>query len=518
MSDWREKDLDQLERHLEHELKKRGLTRRDLMKGGMGMATALGLGALFAACGGGGGGGTTAAATTAATTAAATTEAGGATTAAPAKFTGTLRVLGLGVDLQAADGRAGAAPGAPIAEEAEKALGFKVQFTVKTTTEMEQIALTQPESFYVFSGYHYQYDRLWPSGNFQPVEIAKITDWANVTSLMKLGKVDPASTTCRVGQGDAPVTKLYVDPDKTGAWPSSPETNSANNGVLVQWADLTKTPIVGVGAEPTFITGVPQNFNMDSMGYNHDVIPKEPNQVSWGELFNPSYKGRVALLADPSIALQDAGNAALATGLVSNIGSLGNMTKAEMDTMFKILTDLKKKGQFKAFWADFNESVNLMASKEVVIESMWSPAVAILVTQGIPVRYAAPPEGYRGWSDGQGISAKVTDPSTLQATYDYLNWWNSGVPGALMMRQGYYSADQEATRQYVDPEEWDYWIDGKPAAKDLPGITGQVGDIKQGTTRDGGSFVQRACPYSTWNSHPQEEEYMTSKWNEFLAA
>ncbi len=38
--DWknREPDRDQLERHLEHELKKRGLTRRDLMKGGMAMA------------------------------------------------------------------------------------------------------------------------------------------------------------------------------------------------------------------------------------------------------------------------------------------------------------------------------------------------------------------------------------------------------------------------------------------------------------------------------------------------
>jgi putative spermidine/putrescine transport system substrate-binding protein len=58
----------------------------------------------------------------------------------------------------------------------------------------------------------------------------------------------------------------------------------------------------------------------------------------------------------------------------------------------------------------------------------------------------------------------------------------------------------------------------KPAASDLPGITGQVGDIKAGTTRDGGSFLDRSCPYSTWNSHPQEEEYMISKWNEFLAA
>ena len=507
MSDWREVDRDQLEKHLDHELKKRGMTRRDLVKGGMGLAASVGLASLFAACGGGD------------EEAAAPAPAGPAPAPAPAevpKFTGTLRVLGLGVDLQAADGRAGAQPGPPIAEEGEKALGFKLEFTVKTTTEMEQLALTQPESFDVFSGYHYMYDRLWSSGNFQPVEVAKITDWSQITTLHKLGKVDPASSTCTVGQGDAPFRTMYVDPDQTGTWKSSAETRSENQGVIVQWADGDTAQ--AAGEEPKFVNGVPQNFNMDSMGYNADIIQKEPNEVSWAELFNPKWKGRVVLLADPAIALQDAGAAALATGLVDSFSSLGNMTKEEMDAMFKILLDLKKQGHFRAFWSDFNDSVNLMASGEAVIESMWSPAVAILVAQGLNVKYAAPIEGFRGWSDGQAIAAHVTDPSLLQASYDYINWWLSGVPGALTMRQGYYLAAQEATRQFVEPEEWDFWIDGKPAAKDLPGVLGKVGDIKQGTVRDGGSFVDRACNYLTWNSHPQEEEYMVSRWNEFQAA
>jgi putative spermidine/putrescine transport system substrate-binding protein len=158
-----------------------------------------------------------------------------------------------------------------------------------------------------------------------------------------------------------------------------------------------------------------------------------------------------------------------------------------------------------------------MASGEVVIESMWSPAVAFLVTQGVNVKYAAPPEGFRGWSGGQGIAAHVTDPSKLQAVYDYLNWWLSGEPGGMMMRQGYYNAVQEPTREFVEPGEWDFWIDGKPAAEDLPGITGQVGDVKAGTVRDGGSFLDRACHYSSWNSHPEAEEYMLTNWNSFIA-
>ena len=78
---------------------------------------------------------------------------------------------------------------------------------------------------------------------------------------------------------------------------------------------------------------------------------------------------------------------------------------------------------------------------------------------------------------------------------------------------------QETVRSYVEPEEWDYWIEGKPAAKDLPGITGNVGDIKQGQTRDGGSLTHRVCKYSSWNSYFDEAaDYQIQRWNEFIAA
>jgi putative spermidine/putrescine transport system substrate-binding protein len=500
MGDWRELDRDQLEKHLDHECKKRGMTRRDLMKGGAGMATALGLGWLAAACGGGGGG-----------EAAPPSGEPAPPSGEPAppseapKFTGTLRVTGLGVDLID-----------PIKTAGEAALGFKLAFDVTDSVTMVQKAITQPGSFDVFSGYTYQFNQAWPSGNFHNEEIAKITRWPEMSSLITQGKVDPTSTTCTYGDGDAPFRTLYIDVDQAGTWPSSTETPSELSGVLVEWVDeSTGQP---VGDEPAYTIGPPNNFNMDSMGYNTDVIPKEPEEVDWPELFNAAYKGRVALLNDPGIGMQDAAAASVASGILQ-FGSLGNMTKEEIDAITQVLLDLKAKGQFRAFWTTFDESVNLMASGEVVLESMWSPAVALLVAQGQPVRYAAPPTGFRGWCGTEAISKEAEkDPSLLQACYDYINWWHSGEPGAIMMRQGYYNAVQEPSRQFVEPEEWDFWIDGKPAAKDLPGITGQVGDIKAGQVRDGGSFVDRACNYLTWNSYFEENEYQIQRWNEFLSA
>ena len=65
-------------------------------------------------------------------------------------------------------------------------------------------------------------------------------------------------------------------------------------------------------------------------------------------------------------------------------GDKGNMTQEEIDKTIKILIDLKKSGHFRAFWTTFDESVNLMTSGEVVIQSMWSPAVTSVRARGIP--------------------------------------------------------------------------------------------------------------------------------------
>jgi putative spermidine/putrescine transport system substrate-binding protein len=169
-----------------------------------------------------------------------------------------------------------------------------------------------------------------------------------------------------------------------------------------------------------------------------------------------------------------------------------------------------------------------MASKEVVIESMWSPAVAQLVAQGVNCRYAYPKEGMRGWCSAQGIPKHVTGEK-LQAAYNYLNWMYEGFLGALIMRQGYYVANGRDLPRWLRSEraklgkpefttaEYDFWYNGKAAPRDLAGITGQVGDIKKGSRRDGGSFLKRSSKYTSWNSFFTEQTYQVRKFNEFLS-
>jgi putative spermidine/putrescine transport system substrate-binding protein len=387
-----------------------------------------------------------------------------------------------------------------------------------------QKSITAPKSFDIGGLYNYQYFQIWPTGNFQAVDTRKIPAWKDFFPLFTRGKVNPLDKQATYGQGNAPFRVIFVDETGNSGLPLTKE-GPRSNKQIVQWIDeSTGKPFKGL-PQPRTILGPPAHFNMDSMGYNGDEIQKAPNDVSWAELVNKKYSGRVALLNDPGILTQDAGLAVQAAGIMQ-FKNVGNMTKAEMDRLFKVLTALKKAGHFRAFWGTFNESVNLMASNEVVIESMWSPAVALLVAQGVNCRYAKPKEGMRGWCSAQGIPAHVTGEK-LDAAYAYLNWMYDGFLGANIMRQGYYIANGKKLLGWIrtkgkdfgyDAAEFDFWYNGKPAAKDLPGITGQVGDIKKGQVRDGGSFLTRSKKYATWNSFFTNNVYQVKKVNDFLSA
>ena len=182
MGDWRDPDLDHLERHLEHELVGRGMTRAELVAGGGRLAAALGLGWLYQATIGRG------------AAFAATDRATGAT-----KFTGTLKVMGMGTDLIE-----------PVRQEAEKDLGFKLSFEVLDGATLRQKVATQPGAFDVYWDETAGPDIIWPTGNLVPIPRSKLTHWNQYTMLYKAGRVDPGNMKATVGDGDAAFRKQYV--------------------------------------------------------------------------------------------------------------------------------------------------------------------------------------------------------------------------------------------------------------------------------------------------------------------
>jgi putative spermidine/putrescine transport system substrate-binding protein len=372
-----------------------------------------------------------------------------------------------------------------IRDKAQKDLGFKFDMRALSTEENNQIAISQPKQYDIFDGEYFSLPLVVPSGNLQPIDVKKIKDFAKIAPFFTTGKFDGAKI--ESAQGTSPIKVMYL----TGA----------------DSKEFSATPT-------DFATLIPFQYNADTLGYRPDKVGGKKIE-SWAQLFDPEFKGKTSILDIPSIGIMDAAMVVEAAGLMT-FGDKGNMTKEEIDKVTDILKEQKKNGQFRAFWKTFDESVNLMASGEVVLQSMWSPAVTAVKAKGIKCVYAPLKEGYRAWGGGVGLSKNLSGMQ-LDAAYEYINWLLDGWVGAFLGRQGYYSAIPENAQKFMKPEEWDFWYEGKAAAIDMVDPFGKTLE-KKGAKRDGGSFKDRMGNVVVWNSTMKEQTYLVQKWNEFIAS
>ena len=72
-----------------------------------------------------------------------------------------------------------------------------------------------------------------------------------------------------------------------------------------------------------------------------------------------------------------------------------------------------------------------MASGEVVIQSMWSPAITAVKAQGKPCIYQPLKEGYRALAAGFALP-KTTKGKQADVVYEFINWYLSGWVGAIL--------------------------------------------------------------------------------------
>ena len=370
-----------------------------------------------------------------------------------------------------------------IAEKFKADTGIEIQYVAVTTDDVSKRAVTAPNSFDLIDTEYFALKKIVPTGNLKGIDTRKIKNADKITSLFTTGMVAGKP----VGdQGTAPKKVIFLEGEKSKIF--------------------SKTPT-------QFMSLIPTTYNADTLGIRPDLI-KRPIS-SWAELLNPEFKGKASILNIPSIGIMDAAMVVEAKGIYK-YPDKGNMTKKEIDLTIKTLIEAKKAGQFRALWKDFNESVNLMASGEVVIQSMWSPAVTAVRTKGIACTFQPLKEGTRAWASGFGLPATLSGKK-LDGAYEFINWFLDGWAGAYLNRQGYYSAVLETAKSKMEAYEWAYWMEGKAATQNIKSPNGDL-LAKVGEVRDGGSYEARMGSVACWNALMDENNYMVQKWNEFVAA
>ena len=385
-----------------------------------------------------------------------------------------LRVLGTHVTLQE-----------KLRQKAMEDLDIDLIFEPRGSAAVLQKASMNPQSFDLYEQWSNSIRTLWASGSIQPIDKKRLQFWDEINPLSKIGKISPEA---RFGAGDAPYKILHIQPD----------------GKL--------------GTEHTEqISFLPYVHNVDSFGYNTNLIKQGEayKTESWGWLLDPKYSGKVGIVNSPTIGLFDLALATQSKGLAT-FKDIGNLTKMDLDALFKVLNDYKRQNHFSGFWNSVPESVDFMRSGRVVIESMFSPAVSALNGQNIPVTFAAPKEGYRGWHGVMCLSS-ASHGKSKDAAYDYMNWWLSGWPGAFIARQGYYISNPERSRSDLSSAEWDYWYQGKKATQALKGTDDNI-SVQQGDIRTGGSYTQRFSNVAVWNTVMPTYDYSIQKWYEFISS
>lgn len=368
----------------------------------------------------------------------------------------------------------------PICRQAQRDLGFDIRFEKIDGVDEIQQAVTRPDSFDVYHQWH-TVDLMWTARSIRPIEIGRIPAWSDIAALASLSK--DGAPVC----GDL-FRQLYVQAD----------------GRL----DATPTALASM---------LPTIHGADSLGYLRAIRSqfRPGERDSWSWLLDDRWRGKVAMLRDPTLGMIEAALAVEGAGIV-RFGNLANLSIEEIDAIIDVLKEKKRIGHFRGLWETYEDAVKLMERGGVVVQSIFSPAITMLRRRGLDVASAMPVEGCRGWHSDICLSSRADGP-VLDAAYAYLNWWMDGQAGAILARQGYYMSVRERTRRFLTDAEWDYWYGGKPAPVDLPDPYGDV-CVHAGEAREGGSYVDRMSRVRVWNTVMDDHNYLARRWNEFLNA
>lgn len=209
---------------------------------------------------------------------------------------------------------------------AEKDLGINIQFYPGGSAEVLMRATTNPSSFDLYEQWSNSIRVLWSSGAIKSIDTQRINYWKEINNLSKTGQITEGA---KIGRGDAPHRILYVQNDKTLSSESSQH-----------------------------VSFLPYVHNTDSFGYDSRYIDVGEPYISesWGWLLNENYSGKVAVVNEPTIGVFDLALAAQARGLMT-FNDIGNISINEIDQLFEIVIDYKKRGHFRGVWSSVPHSV-----------------------------------------------------------------------------------------------------------------------------------------------------------------
>jgi spermidine/putrescine transport system substrate-binding protein len=254
--------------------------------------------------------------------------------------------------------------------------------------------------------------------------------------------------------GEAPQVSIYPDEDEAFAkmragykpdvmMPCSYEFPRWQEAGLIQPIELSKLrnwdkiaptlrDLPDTSAGPGKVWFVPAYWGNTSVIYRTDLAPEYVGRESWDILFDPKYKGRVAVLegVDDTVPL-----------IAHMVGiDAYNMNESDWQKVQAKLRELVAQVRFVS--SDSTSLAQGLASGELVAAMSWRDPYMILKREDVPVAYMEPPGGIFTFVCGLVVNKDAKNYEKALALID--SWLSDGAAHYLLEQYGYGSANAEA--------------------------------------------------------------------------
>jgi spermidine/putrescine-binding protein len=180
----------------------------------------------------------------------------------------------------------------------------------------------------------------------------------------------------------------------------------------------------------------PADWGNSSIAYRPDLVDEDfKKNESWSIFYEDKYAGRVSML-DNEVAVQIAG---LLLGYPPEKAFM--MQGEELAATKPLLEKAVKNSRF--LWNAPAEMQQALASGEIVAAYSWNDTIKNLSSQGVPVAFAKPKEGYFTWFCG--LTLLNTGKADPTAAYDFIDAWLSPETGKVLIEaSGYGHANRKS--------------------------------------------------------------------------
>lgn len=184
---------------------------------------------------------------------------------------------------------------------------------------------------------------------------------------------------------------------------------------------------------------LPWVWGTNGVVFRTDLAPEYVGHPTWKILFDPKYKGRIALRDAPNGVI-------IPAALILGCKEPYDLTDAELDSIGEMLR--KQRELVRFYWKTEAELQQALASGEIVAGYGWNTSYAMLKRQGVPVGYMVPKEGMPIWLDGYSIvrGGGASDDEK----YAFLDTALSPETGAMAIRTLNYGSSNSKAFGLVD--------------------------------------------------------------------